>query len=285
VQLWDLPGGKPLWTSLVLRGGGFWGVRFSPDGAQLEAASGNQAHLLTAATGREGLPVLQHPARLICVEYSPDGRFIVTTCWASDLSHDARLWEAATGKLLATMKHRDGIGTAAWSRDGRWVATGSEDLTARVWEVPSGQPRCSPIPHFALVRHVAFSPDSRLLATGCFDGTVRLWDCATGEPLGSPIKPVVPVEHWTEFLADGRSLLLWPVYRAAVPPTGPGRLLRLAGDRGRSEDWIHLAGLVSGHELDAYGAVAPLPANVLSNSWAAFLHADPPLLPPSTEAP
>ena len=59
---------------------------------------------------------------------------------------------------------------------GRWLATGSEDKTVRLWEWQVGT--AEPVVlrgHEAAVQAVAFSPDGRWLATGSEDKTVRLW--------------------------------------------------------------------------------------------------------------
>ncbi|HKX29135.1 MAG TPA: hypothetical protein VJ302_15680, partial [Blastocatellia bacterium] len=45
-----------------------------------------------------------------------------------------RVWEAATGRPLATLRgHVDAVSNAAFSPDGRWIVTTSYDQTAIIY--------------------------------------------------------------------------------------------------------------------------------------------------------
>ena len=64
------------------------------------------------------------------VAFAPDGTRILTG--SSD--NTARLWDAATGRAVATLTgHTDFVWTVAFSPDGTRVLTGSEDKTTRLW--------------------------------------------------------------------------------------------------------------------------------------------------------
>src|SRR5690606_39855004 len=73
--------------------------------------------------------------------------------------------------------HKEIVSTLAFSPDGRWLATGSYDSTAWLWDVQD--PTADPVVlrgHEGPILALAFSPDGRWLATGSGDATVRLWD-------------------------------------------------------------------------------------------------------------
>ncbi len=98
------------------------------------------------------------------------------------------LWKTADPQAFAptfaaqrTVSAHGGIAYfVAFSANGRFVATGSDDKTARVWDVATGKLKVILSGHTGDVNCVAFSPDGKTLATASDDGTVRLWNVETG---------------------------------------------------------------------------------------------------------
>src|ERR1051325_1862580 len=81
--------------------------------------------------------------------------------------------------------HTLALADVAYSADGRYVATGSYDRTANVWEAATGKLLVTLAGHGGAVEAVAFSPDAKFLATGSYDGTVKLWDWAAAKEMAS----------------------------------------------------------------------------------------------------
>jgi RNA polymerase sigma factor (sigma-70 family) len=112
--------------------------------------------------------------------FSPDGRFLVD--WAENPFGSSRMdhvyvWEAATGRAVATLDFgpRHGAANAAFSPDGRTLATASADGVVRLWEVRTWKVRAEFRGHRDRVTALAFGPDGRLF-TGGLDTVVLGWD-------------------------------------------------------------------------------------------------------------
>jgi len=194
-------------------------VAFAPDGKTFATGSyDGTAKLWDAGTGME-LARLTGTGRVHRVTFTPDSRVLATAddsgtvkCWdvpagtsrtlfaapvagrsfvviardgsliASGVNNDVKLYEAATGKELATLGgHTDRVNpNSEFSPDGSLLATCSYDHTIRLWDAARRQVRLVLRGHSDCVPGVAFSPDGKLLASASWDHTVRLWDVASG---------------------------------------------------------------------------------------------------------
>src|SRR5262249_23971938 len=139
---------------------------------------------------------------------SPDGTRILT----ASADHSAKLWDADSGKLIASFNLQDEVLQAAFSADGTRILTAGKDRTAKLWDAASGKPLASPV-HQDTVENAAFSANSAriLMADPVVEGgiaiaqttdhIVKLWDAAS-------VKLIASFEH------------LGPLFHAVFSPDG-----------------------------------------------------------------
>ena len=89
-----------------------------------------------------------------------------------------RRYLAIAGLSISSMTHDDAVTSVAFSPDGRYIASGSYDGTARVWEVATGR-EIARMTHNNLVNSVAFSPNGEHVLSGSKD--LRVWETLTGK--------------------------------------------------------------------------------------------------------
>ena len=77
--------------------------------------------------------------------------------------------------------HTDRVCAIAFSPDGRHLASGSDDMTLRFWDIATGESTILQ-GHTGQIQFVAFTPDGRtIVSLAYFDETVMLWNTATGK--------------------------------------------------------------------------------------------------------
>ncbi len=122
-----------------------------------------------------------HEAPVYGTDFSPDGARVAT----ASRDGTARIWDASTGKLLATFLHSGAslgipektaeVWGVAWSPDGRRLATACQERVAVVWDVERPvRPLEVFRDHTEAVEWVAWSPDGRRVVTASYDHTVRI---------------------------------------------------------------------------------------------------------------
>jgi WD40 repeat protein len=126
--------------------------------------------------------------------------------------------------------HAYAVSAVAFSPDGRWLVTASNDGTARLWDVENPAPEPTVLEGYLYgydVNAITFSPNGRWLATAGNGGTARLWDMENpaaepaileghkGEVLAVAFSPD---GRWLATASDGGTARLWDMeYLTAEP--------------------------------------------------------------------
>jgi WD40 repeat protein len=180
-EVWDLDAGKPLFAFNQLEPATALG--FSPDGKRLAVAAivlaggkptGKVMLREVAARGEITLtlPGVEEP--ITAVAFRPDSRQVL----ASGMRR-VYVWDAADGQPAGGFALNAQALRAAFSPDGKRLATSGEDGRVTLWDVATGQELLA-LPAFSVrVTALAFSPDGRHLGAGGVEGNsgvVKVWD-------------------------------------------------------------------------------------------------------------
>jgi len=96
---------------------------------------------------------------------------------------------------------------ATFSLDGKYIVSGGDDHTVRVWDACTGNPTLGPLRlHNDAVKCVAFSPDGRRIASGSADNTILIWDAVTGEVFIGPLEGHADTIYSVSFSPDGKHI-------------------------------------------------------------------------------
>ncbi|KAI9727262.1 MAG: WD domain protein [Chrysothrix sp. TS-e1954] len=128
------------------------------------------------------LTIRGHARPVSCARFSPDGVYIASCSGDGTL----RIHLTATGSLHHIHQSAlAGLSTLAWSPNSSLLALGSDDLTIRLFSLPTlSVPSHSPLrTHHAAVLSLAFSPRGNILASGSVDEAVHLHCVRTGRLL------------------------------------------------------------------------------------------------------
>jgi WD40 repeat protein/serine/threonine protein kinase len=159
-------------------------VAFSMDGKYLAARSEHDASVVKSwrTTGAEAAVFQGHAHPVCCVRFSPDTRFLATGACTSDqasAAYEVKIWDAGTGKSLASRTGKGRIFNIAFDPGSRIVAWSGQGGRITLWQ---WGPAAEPVEiagHQGDVTGLAFSTDGKLFASaGMEDRCVKIWNLA-----------------------------------------------------------------------------------------------------------
>lgn len=133
--------------------------------------------------------------------------------------------------------HNDRIGRIAWSPDGQYLASPSDDGTVIIWNIASAQEirKLESSTPFSDIYCVGWSPNMERLASGSRDNDIRIWEVKTGKLLSvlNAHTSLITSINWSpdgQMLAssaDDEKIIIWS--------TTNDKLLRVLGNH---ESWV-----------------------------------------------
>jgi WD40 repeat protein/serine/threonine protein kinase len=187
IKLWNMQQLPQL--QLVLRGhpGSLTALALSADGDTLATAGADNSVKLWSLAQARGSTVLRDRLAaavmpIHSLAFAKFGNVPVLASAGGDRGGGVHIWDLRRGKLLAALERGldRPVLSAAFSADGKLLATAGEDTLPRLWNWSKGSSVAVLRGHTHWVTSVAFAPRGSLVATGSVDGSVRLWDADTG---------------------------------------------------------------------------------------------------------
>jgi WD40 repeat protein len=204
-RVWDVATGQGLFLQT-------WdtdsNITFSPDGKTMVFGFWLQGLTLWNTTTWKQVLEFKSPGLLRpeSSAFFPDGKTLVTGDFIK--TGTVTFWNVSTGEYIRSLSgHSLVVNSVAISPDGKLLATGSRDLTVKIWDILSGKVLFT-FTHDQGVCRAEFSPDGKWLATReDMGGWVRLWDVKTGKQIRLFNVPYLsPSVCGMAFTPDGRML-------------------------------------------------------------------------------
>lgn len=216
-------------------------LAYSPDGSKLVTGSKDgTVRIWDVGNGRELMVYRGHESakfsaedakekekvnvfRVAGVAFSPDGKKIAS-CGASEI----HVWEADTGKVVATLKghKKDVTGIAFARKNGNKLASVSDDKRLMIWDVAAGKPTFTSDEQGTRIEAVAFAPEDNQVALVDGSGALAVF-VLTGDKVklgyGGAAADARGLNSVT-FAADGATLFVGGMdkkIKQISGPTGP----------------------------------------------------------------
>lgn len=189
-------------------------VAFAPNGSRIASGDADGIGIVwNVSDGSQVRQLIGHTFGITAIAFAPTNANLVAT---GSIDQTAKLWNVATGQIVRDFApvldggdlvsgHANSVTSVAFSPDGSTLVTGSDDRTAIVWDVSSGDAILTISGHSDRVVAVAYSPDGTLIATGSADGSARIWNATTGAQVRS-LRPCSSLISSVVFSPDGAEL-------------------------------------------------------------------------------
>ncbi|MBW8051387.1 MAG: hypothetical protein FVQ77_13810 [Cytophagales bacterium] len=211
VKIWDIEANKEIKT-LQGHTKAVNSVAYGKVGNFLATASNDKTvKIWDFETGSEKQSYSEHLRKVKCVAISPDGRYVASA--GGDIQQTANkkilernnriviIREVSTGKIIRKIAaHKKLIRTLTFSPDGKYLASGGDDKTIKIWSLEDtsesvtlsgqihpkhtthlhGKTDAKSKAHKGWIFDLEYSPDGKFLASASGDKSAVIWEAETG---------------------------------------------------------------------------------------------------------
>ncbi|WP_030455007.1 NB-ARC domain-containing protein [Herbidospora cretacea] len=248
-------------------------VAVSPDGTWAASASADgTVRMWYPAEGTAGRIFRGHNGPVTALAISPDGSRL-----ASASGGTVCIWDTTAAAGITASEHIGTVFGVGADPRGKWLVSGSDDATVRLWNVKDGRQIAVLEGHNEAVTSVAVAPDGTWLASASADRTVRLWQVGGDrEPLvlrghtrSVNAVAIAPDGKWLVSAADDVHVRMWDTRRGteqrrmtgyngwvqAVAVSPDGKWLASAYMQGQGVRLWHTDGTLKGNVLGRHTGV------------------------------
>ena len=271
LKLWDVTTGKIIRT-LEGHDDAVSSVAFSPDGKYALSGSQDKAVILwKLADGDSVRSFTGHKKAVLSVAFSPDGQFAIS----GSEDKTVKLWEVDSGKNIHTFKrevhsfsavagHTKAINSVAFSPDGQFILSGSNDKSLKLWDIEKSRLVRTYRGSKGAVTSVTFSPDGQHFLSGGTGKTLKLWQVESKKSIRE-FKGHTGTVTAVAFSQDGQFILssgkdhtvkLW-----ALNPSRENQSPRLA--QKKSDQVLRPIIRITSHEISRGISVVPMEPETL----------------------
>ncbi|KIJ66830.1 hypothetical protein HYDPIDRAFT_108746 [Hydnomerulius pinastri MD-312] len=198
VVVWDTRSGERVAGPFGGHDGWIYVVAFSPCGDRIASSSKEMIRVCHSHSGDLAFPPITASGAYSLV-WSPDGKQLIVGGYRF-----IQILDSSTGSILAVCQgHTTSIRSLAVSRDGRYIVSGSEDKTVRLWDAASQQQIGPSLELDQWVVSVAISPDNKHIAGAGGGGKTNTWSIKSLENWSTTDQPPPPYSPYSRKYANG----------------------------------------------------------------------------------
>ncbi len=167
----------------------FFTMSWNPAGSNLASTCFCDKVRIYSTTLENGAITMQQEAlfheygTICCLSWHPNSTMLVGGSFNNNVYMWGKMYDSEWNHWKTFSGHTDRLRSVDWHPFGKFIASGSDDKTIRIWNsraFPDSTSKCRILRgHVGFVFAVKWHCDGIQLASGSYDSEIRLWDTST----------------------------------------------------------------------------------------------------------